>query len=342
MAESEFSLPAAVFRKEGKFKPFSEDYKFLGKSKHSAVKPCYWTKKSLKNGGQCYKNRFYGIQSHQCVQMTPAQKFCNHSCVFCWRDIAQHSDSWEGGVDEPEEIVDGSIAGQLKLLTGFKGDAATSQIKYSLAQKPKHVAISLDGEPALYPRLPELIKRFHSRGMSTFLVTNGTKPEAIIRLREENALPTQLYVSLSAYDEGNYEKFIAPAGFNGWKKFLETLDMLKEIPTRTVLRLTLTKTINFDFSDRYALLIKRAQADYVEVKGYSAIGRSRKRLGLKFQPSHEEIKIFAGELQEHSGYCYSDEHVPSRIVLLSRDGTAHENRIIEFDGLVGGRDSRFS
>ena len=336
MAESGKTI---VSRK--RFKPYSEDYFFVGKHKHSAVKPCHWTKKSLKNGGQCYKNRFYGIQSHLCVQMTPAQAYCNHTCVFCWRDIAQHSDSWEGAVDEPRDIVEGSLVGQKKQLSGFKGNESVSQAKFALSQNPKHAAISLDGEPTLYPRLPELIKTFHAKGMSTFLVTNGTKPKTIEKLWDEGALPTQLYISLVAYDEENYVKFIAPAGFNAWKSFLESLELMKTIPTRTVLRMTLTKGVNMGFPDRYAALIKKAQPDYVEVKGYSAIGRSRQRLGVRFAPSHDEIKVFASELSRFSSYVYSDEHVPSRIVLLSRDGEAHENRVIKFGELDNGVDVRF-
>src|SRR5579872_7168493 len=38
------------------------------------------------------------------------------------------------------------------------------------AGKPKHVAISYDGEPTMYTRLPELISEFRKRGISTFLV----------------------------------------------------------------------------------------------------------------------------------------------------------------------------
>ena len=34
---------------------------------------------------ECYKQTFYGIQSHRCLQMTPSINQCNHMCLFCWR-----------------------------------------------------------------------------------------------------------------------------------------------------------------------------------------------------------------------------------------------------------------
>ncbi len=72
--------------------------------------------------------------------------------------------------------------------------------------KPKHVAISYDGEPTMYSRLPELISEFRKRGISTFVVTNGTFPERITRMQESGTLPTQLYVTMAAPDKETYLK----------------------------------------------------------------------------------------------------------------------------------------
>ena len=60
------------------------------------------------------------------------------------------------------------------------------------AAKPKHVAISYDGEPTMYRRIGELIHEFRTRGISTFVVTNGTFPERIKELQQTDNLPTQL------------------------------------------------------------------------------------------------------------------------------------------------------
>ena len=64
-------------------------YRIVGKAGHSAVKPCHWLEQRLMTGRDnrnCYKGVF-GIKSHRCLQNTPSLPFCNHQCVFCWRDI---------------------------------------------------------------------------------------------------------------------------------------------------------------------------------------------------------------------------------------------------------------
>src|SRR3989338_9088848 len=117
-----------------------QQYGLIGK--HSRVKVCHWTKSSLRDEGGCYKNKFYGIQSHQCVQMTPSFT-CNFACNFCWRDHAYHTAPvMKGGMDEPTDIVEKSIASQRKLLSGFGGNAHANKLKVKEAMSPKHVAIS--------------------------------------------------------------------------------------------------------------------------------------------------------------------------------------------------------
>jgi len=96
-----------------------QHYEIVGK--HSAVQICHWTKKSLKNEGVCYKEKFYGIKSHLCCQMTPAVMWCQNKCLHCWRAIEYTiGDKLEGNIDSPKDIVDGCIKAQRKLLSGFK------------------------------------------------------------------------------------------------------------------------------------------------------------------------------------------------------------------------------
>ena len=45
---------------------------------HAAVKLCHWMKESMVHGRTCYKQDFYGIKSHRCLQMTPAINECSH------------------------------------------------------------------------------------------------------------------------------------------------------------------------------------------------------------------------------------------------------------------------
>ncbi|MFH1055894.1 MAG: 4-demethylwyosine synthase TYW1, partial [Candidatus Altiarchaeota archaeon] len=74
---------------------------------HSAVKPCLWLGKSLRGEGFCYKQKFYGIESHRCMQMTPAVGWCTQRCVFCWRNTEYTLDTRMEGWDEPEDIIEG-------------------------------------------------------------------------------------------------------------------------------------------------------------------------------------------------------------------------------------------
>ena len=43
----------------------------------------------------------------------------------------------------------------------------------------KHCALSLVGEPIMYPEINALIGLLHGKGISTFLVTNAQFPDAI-------------------------------------------------------------------------------------------------------------------------------------------------------------------
>ncbi|MEM3841214.1 MAG: 4-demethylwyosine synthase TYW1 [Candidatus Micrarchaeaceae archaeon] len=312
-----------------------QGYHFVGK--HSAVKICEYTANGLKGGTLCYKYSFYGIKSWQCIQSTPAIG-CDIGCKFCWRLIPEEVGiNWNelnavGAWDDPEEIIEGMIREQRRIVSGYKAVADTElkMRRWEEANQPKHVAISLTGEPTFYPKLGQLLHAFHKRGISTFLVSNGTLPEAIRRL---DPLPTQLYISLQAPDMESYIEITRPKIPGTWNRFLESLSMLKELKTRTVLRMTLIKGLNMKNPEGYAELIKLAQANYVEVKGFSFVGGARgeaRGLSLESMPNHSEIKEFAEKLAALTGYIYTAEHMPSRVVLLSRDQKSKEERMIDF------------
>jgi len=217
--------------------------------------------------------------------------------------------------DEPEEVVKGCIRAQMKVLSGYKGNPKTDMKKYEEALTPKHAAISLSGEPTLYPPLGDLIKGFHRRGFTTFLVSNGTVPGALSRLSEE---PTQLYVSLCAFDRKSFLDTCRPQIPNAWEKLNETLSLLPSFKCPTVVRLTLARHLNLKHPELYAKLIKRANPTYVEPKAYMHVGFSRLRLGFENMPNHREIRGFAARLAEEMGYNILDEASESRVVLLSR------------------------
>ena len=209
---------------------------------HSGVQICRWTKKSLRDDGFCYKQKFYDIQSHRCCQMSPSLE-CQNSCLHCWRAIDIMGDVKLDKVDEPEFIIEKCVEGQRKLLSGFKGSSKTNLKKFEEAQNPTQFAISLSGEPTLYPKLPELIKLLRKRKISTFLVTNGLNPEMLKKLKKNKALPTQLYLSLNTPNKKMYQKWHKSKIKNAWKIFNKTLSLFPKLPTRKVIRMTLVKDL---------------------------------------------------------------------------------------------------
>jgi len=290
-----------------------QGYRIAGN--HSAIKVCSWTKKAIKKEDVCYKQTFYGINTHRCVQMTPSLEFCDQRCVWCWRDIDFTRPKWKGKADDPKKIIEECIKEHLGYIEGFRGNERSDKKNLKEAFKPLHFAISLSGEPTFYPKLPELINELKKRKITSFLVTNGTNPCMLNKLVKNQ--PTQLYITLPAPDEETYLKCCSPLIKDGWKRILESLKLLKKFK-RSVIRLTLVKNENMVKPEKYAKLIMMAQPKFVEVKGYVWVGMSRKRLELGNMPRHNEIIEFARKICENSNYKIIDEKKESRVVLLMR------------------------
>lgn len=306
---------------EGTLLPFDiPDFKTLLKKqgyalagRHSAVKTCLWLRHAMNGQGFCYKSKFYGVQSHRCLQMTPTL-MCNQRCLFCWRPT-EVPVPLPGEWDSPEKIVEDSIACQRKLITGFGGSPNALKERWLEGNEPNNVAISLSGEPTFYPYLPELIEEYEKRGFTTFLVTNGTVPEMFARVS-----PSQLYMSLDAPDLETYIKVCQPKSAALWEKINKSLSLMKQKNSRTVIRTTLVKGENMFNPEGYAELIKKASPDFVEIKAYMHLGFSRLRLDRSAMPTHAEVLEFSQELAKHLGYEIADESEISRVVLLSKDG----------------------
>jgi tRNA wybutosine-synthesizing protein 1 len=299
----------------------NQGYHLLGG--RGAYKTCQWQKKALLHDVSCYKQRFYGIQSHRCLQMTPVVDKCTQSCEFCWRVTpADIGVSWnqvdvsESDVMPVSELMDAVLIANLRSLGGYNPEAGAlvSEKKYNEARDPKHVAISLAGEPTLHPLISDLIDEIHHRGMTSFLVTNGTQPDVLSTM----SLPTQLYVSLAAPDETTYKVLCKPGLKDGWDRILKSQETLRSLSTRTVNRLTMVAHRNMHDVRAYSKLIDIGEPDFIEVKGYMFLGSSRGRLDKNNAPSHREIHAFSESLATLTGYHVLDEQIESRVVLLSR------------------------
>ncbi|MBM4240462.1 MAG: 4-demethylwyosine synthase TYW1 [Euryarchaeota archaeon] len=288
-------------------------YRFVGDRRHAAAKVCHWTKKSLLDQGVCYKQKFYGIESHRCLQMSPSIPYCHQKCLFCWRDVSFTKTKFMEDFDEPSNIIDGCVDAQRNLLCGFFGNENANQEKLQEAQDPIHAAISLAGEPMLYPMLDELVQEFHRKHFTTFLVTNGMTPARLENLAEE---PTQLYISLDAPNKEIHQQLCRPQVDNVWMNLNKSLDLLSAFNCRTVIRMTCVKGYNMQNPTEYADLIKKSSPDFVEVKAYMYVGDSRRRLKLDNMPSFQEIYDFASSIAENCGLEIVNESYESRVVLL--------------------------
>ncbi|MHA1727100.1 MAG: radical SAM protein [Promethearchaeota archaeon] len=411
------------------------NYRVVGKNKHSSIKPCYWMGQKLLTGRDnrnCYK-AYFGIKSELCIQNTPSYPFCNHQCVFCWRDVEGTIDSkFTVKPDDPGYLAEEMIKHQknlvkfhfsmekslqnfhisknivellwkkekvkTRIVSGEKGTARLTIIKllnrlkgtkgnmdkavlflkntdvlktddlasyylsdiamkflnnsggdvdgmlekfvtsekeikevHRRAMNPGHAAISLDGEPTLYPYIGEYVTEFRKRGMTTFIVTNGTKPEIIKRLNENGTLPTQLYITLPSPNKIVYRKVCRPKEHNTWEKILKTLSLVQDLKTRTCIRITAVKNLNIGlnadyerFIAGYVELIKNAQPDFLDIKGFTLEGSAMnisKRLGTKkkenyFFPDFKYLLKFAQGLEKAGDFEIIKTHEKSRDILL--------------------------
>jgi wyosine [tRNA(Phe)-imidazoG37] synthetase (radical SAM superfamily) len=202
---------------------------------------------------------------------------------------------------------------------------------YQEAQSPGHAAISLAGEPTLYPFIDELVEEFRLRSCTTFIVTNGTTPDTLAAM---NSLPTQLYITLPPPDEALYRKIHRPLEKGMYGQIMKTLDLVGSLSCRTCLRITLVKGLNGlspeSLVDGYVDLVNRANPNFLEIKGFAVEARAlllKKRLGLggtgdkigesaSFAPSHEDVMEFARQLADAGGFQLLEQVEQSRDVLL--------------------------
>ncbi len=334
---------AAALKKEG--------YKLIGS--HSAVKLCRWTKHQLRGRGGCYKHTFYGITSYQCMEATPSLACANkcktlqligcahhkvlfdltHTCcnvgVFCWRHHKNPvGKEWRWKTDDPNFIVDEAVKTHIRMIVETKGIPGVRMDRWQEAHTVRHCALSLVGEPIMYPRINELLQALHSRKISTFLVTNGQHPKSI-----ETLLPiTQLYVSVDAPTPESLIAIDRPLFSDAWDRLKQSLSSLKAKGQRTVARLTVVKGWNSDEVDGYAKLIALGHVSLVEVKGVTFCGKSdASNLNMSNTPWHHEVveltqtlRLELDRLRSQKGYHdlpeydLACEHKHSCSVLLAR------------------------
>ncbi|XP_010284792.1 PREDICTED: S-adenosyl-L-methionine-dependent tRNA 4-demethylwyosine synthase, partial [Phaethon lepturus] len=199
-----------------------QGYKLIGS--HSGVKLCRWTKSMLRGRGGCYKHTFYGIESHRCMEATPSLA-CANKCVFCWRHHTNPvGTEWRWKMDQPEMILQEAIENHQNMIKQFKGVSGVKADRFEEAMTAKHCALSLVGEPIMYPEINRFVQLLHQHSISSFLVTNAQFPEEIRNLGPV----TQLYVSVDASTRESLKRIDRPLFKDFWQRFLESLKALSE------------------------------------------------------------------------------------------------------------------
>ncbi|NXE67835.1 TYW1 synthase, partial [Calcarius ornatus] len=267
-------------------------YKLIGS--HSGVKLCRWTKVFLQVGSRW-----------QWVTVPSSPRHHTNPVGTEWR--------WR--MDQPQQILQEALEKHQNMIRQFKGVSGVKAARLEEALAVKHCALSLVGEPIMYPHINQLVRLLHQQGISTFLVTNAQFPEEIRRLEPV----TQLYVSVDASTKESLKRIDRPLFKDFWQRFLDSLKALAEKQQRTVYRLTLVKAWNVDELKAYADLISLGKPDFIEVKGVTYCGESSaSSLTMANVPWHGEVLSFVQELARLlPDYGIACEHEHSNCLLLA-------------------------
>ena len=224
---------------------------------------------------------------------------------------------WRWKTDEPEMLVNGAIEKHVSMINELKGLPGLITERWHAAFTPRHCALSLVGEPIMYPHINQFVRLLHEKEISSFLVTNAQFPDKIAELEPL----TQLYVSVDAASKESLREVDRPLFKDFWERFLSCLQQLKKKGQRTVYRMTLVKAYNMEEVNGYVDLINVGEPDFIEVKGVTFCGKSDgSDLTMKNVPWHTEVRAFAAALSKATGnrYGLAAEHEHSCCILLAK------------------------
>ena len=141
----------------------------------------------------------------------------------------------------------------------------------------------------------------------------------IQKLADEDALPTQLYLSTNAADYDSFLKVNRPKYDDSWQRWNKTLEMLADLDTRTVLRVTLIKNWNDseEMITGFKSIFEKSNVHFLEIKSYMHIGRSTNRLEYENMVEMSDVRKFSEQISRKSDrFEIMDESEISRIVVL--------------------------
>ncbi|ODM90500.1 S-adenosyl-L-methionine-dependent tRNA 4-demethylwyosine synthase, partial [Orchesella cincta] len=287
-----------------------QGYKIVGT--HSGVKLCRWTKSMLRGRADATSTHFTELRAivvWKRLQVWHVPTSVHHSNPV--------GTEWKWQMEDPNTILDGMLQNHYKMINEFKGVPGVMQHRLDEGMQARHCALSLVGEPIMYPEINRFVRLLHEKAISTFLVTNAQFPDAILNLDPV----TQLYVSVDAATKESLKKIDRPLFRDFWERFIDSLKALRDKKQRTVYRLTLVKDFNVTELDNYAKLVELGNPDFIEIKGVTYCGTSKaSTLTMENVPWHEE-NLCNTYLPDYQLAC---EHEHSNCVLV-----AHKRFLID-------------
>jgi len=263
----------------------------------------------LRGRGGCYKHTFYNINSSQCMEMTPSLA-CANKCVFCWRHHTNPvSRTFRWKQDPPQMLIAGGMAGHYRMIKQMRGVPGVTPERLADAMNIRHCALSLVGEPIMYPQINEFCDLLHENHISSFMVTNAQFPEQLRNLKPV----VQLYLSIDAPTPEELKRIDRPLFEDYWERCLGCVKELHAKKQRTVFRLTLVNQYNESNVTAYADLVSMGWPDFIEVKGVTYCGTSNSStLTMKNNvPRHDEVIAFCQALCAEMGARHPNYVAPS-------------------------------
>ena len=86
-------------------------------------------------------------------------------------------------MDQPEFLIEQSIEKHRAMINQCKGVPGVVPERFEQAFNVKHCALSLVGEPIIYPQINRFLDLLHDQGISSFMVTNAQFPKEIRELK---------------------------------------------------------------------------------------------------------------------------------------------------------------
>lgn len=221
-------------------------------------------------------------------------KACNYRCTFCFAQFKQISTNYLPKLDS------------LKLIS-ILAENGTQKITF------------VGGEPTLVPFLPELVIHAKSLGMTTMVVTNGTKLKREYLAKFQNCLDW-VGLSIDSTDEGISKEL--GRGFGSHvNQTIDNAKLLREFSIRIKLNTVVTeKTWNEDMS----WLLEEIRPERWKIFKILLIhGENDEARSL--QITNRQFQYFISQHDDHNPIAEENEDMIDSYIMIDPEGRFYNN-----------------